>query len=97
MFAFQIDVLDGEQSETFHADTDIMWAEFRNRIVRILGDPHKVQLSGKIVGEGKWGILDGAEGLGALMQRLVQKANNARTKAVALEVKNKAVSILRKE
>jgi hypothetical protein len=92
VFAFQIDVLDGEQSETFYADTEMPWAEFRDRVVRILGDPHKVQLSGKIIGEGKWGILNGVEGLSGMMQRLVQKANNARTKAVALEVKNTAVS-----
>lgn len=92
MFAFQIDVIDGEKSETFHTDTEMPWVEFRNRIVRILGDPHKVQLSGKIVGEGKWGVLNGVEGFSGMMQRLVQKASNARTKAVALEVKNAAVS-----
>lgn len=94
VFAFQIDVLDGEQSETFYADTDMPWVEFRDHIVRILGYPDKVQLSGKIVGEGKWAILSGVEGLGSMMQRLVQKANNARTKAVALEVKNTAVSFI---
>jgi hypothetical protein len=32
------------------------------------------------------------EGLGGMMQQLVQKVNNARTKVVALEVKNTAVS-----
>jgi Tfp pilus assembly protein PilZ len=68
------------------------WVEFRDRIITILGDPHKVQLSGKVAGEGKWGALNSVEGLGAMMQRLVQKANNARTKAVSLEVKNTAVS-----
>ena len=94
VFAFQIDVLDGEQSETFYADTDMPWVEFRDHVIRILSYPDKVQLSGKIVGEGKWAILSGVEGLGSMMQRLVQKANNARTKAVALEVKNTAVSFI---
>ena len=73
-------------------NTEMPWVEFRDRIVRILGDPPKIQLSGKVAGEGKWGALNSAEGLGALMQRLVQKVNNARTKVVSLEVKNMAVS-----
>lgn len=53
MFAFQVDVLDGKKRETFYADTDMPWVEFQDRIVRMLGDPEKVQLSGKIAGEGK--------------------------------------------
>ena len=92
MFAFQINIIDGEKCKMFHTDTEMLWVKFWNCIVRILGDPHKVQLSGKIVGEGKWGVLNGVEGFGGMMQWLVQKANNARTKALALEVKNAAVS-----
>jgi hypothetical protein len=92
VFAFQIEVLDGENQGTFDAETDIQWAEFRSRVVRILGGSYKVQLSGRIGGERKWVILNGADELGNIMQRVVQKANNARTKAVALEVKNAAVS-----
>jgi hypothetical protein len=92
VFAFQVDVLDGEKRETFCADTDMPWVEFRDHIVRMLGDPQKVQLSGKIAGEEKWGVLNSVEGLKDMMMRVVQKALNARTKAVALEVKNTAVS-----
>ena len=58
----------------------------------MLGEPQKVQLFGKIAGEGKWGVLNGVEGLKDMMMRVVQKALNTRTKAVALEVKNTAVS-----
>ena len=63
MFAFEVNILDGEKSETFYADTEMPWAEFRDRVVRILGDPQNVQLSAKIVGEGKMGVLNGAEGV----------------------------------
>ena len=58
----------------------------------MLDDPQNIQLSGKIAGERKWGILNGVEGLEGMMVRIVQKVYNARTKAVALEVKNTAVS-----
>ncbi len=34
------------------------------------------------------GVLNGAEGMSQMMQRIVQKVSNARTKPVALEVKN---------
>ena len=92
VFAFQVDVLDGEQRETFQTDTEVSWGEFRGRIVRSLGDPEKVQLSGKIVGDGRWGVLNGDEGLEEVLRRICQKATNARTKPVALEVKNMVVS-----
>jgi hypothetical protein len=92
VFGIQADVVDGEKRETFYAETDMPWVEFRDRVIRILGDPQKVKLSGKITGEGKWAILNGAEGLEAIMQRICQKAFNARTKSVGLEVKNTAVS-----
>lgn len=94
MFAFEVNILDGEKSETFYADTEMPWAEFRDRVVRILGDPQNVQLSAKIVGEGKMGVLNGAEGMSQMMQRIVQKASNARTKPVALEVKNSVSSFI---
>jgi hypothetical protein len=93
VFAFQIEVLDSKNQGTFNTKTDIQWAEFRSCIVRILGGSYKVQLSGRIGGERKWVILNSADELGNIMQRVVQKANNARTKAVALEVKNAAVSL----
>jgi hypothetical protein len=92
VFVIQADILDGEKRESFYAETDISWVEFRDRVVRILGDPQKVELSGKITSEGKWAVLNGAEGLEGVMQRICQKAFNARTKSVGLEVKNTAVS-----
>ncbi len=73
------------------------WVEFQDRIIRILGDPQKIQLAGRITGEGGWGLLNSVEGLGRIMQRIVQKAYNARTKAVALEVKDTAVSLFFKK
>ena len=97
MFAFQIDVFNDEQRETFYADTKMPWVKFRDRIIRILGDPQKVQLAGRVADEGGWGLLNSAEGLGGIMQRIVQKAYNARTKAVALEVKDTAVSLFFKK
>lgn len=51
-----------------------------------------MQLSGKIVGDGRWGVLNGDEGLEEVLRRIGQKATNARTKPVALEIKNTAVS-----
>lgn len=92
MFTIQADVLDGERRETFYTETDMSWVEFCDHIIRILGDLQKVELSGKITGEGKWVILNGAEGLEGLMQRICQRAFNARIKLVGLEVKNTAVS-----
>ena len=41
--------------------------------------------------------MNSVEGLGRIMQRIVQKAYNARTKAVTLEVKNTAVSLFSKK
>jgi hypothetical protein len=76
VFAFEVDIFDGEKKETFYADTEMPWVEFRHRIIRILGDPQDVQLSAKIVGEGKMGVINGAEGLGHMMQRIIQKASN---------------------
>jgi hypothetical protein len=38
------------------------------------------------------GVLNGVDGLTGMMQRIAQKASNARTKPVTLEVKNTAVS-----
>ena len=64
MFSFQVDVLSGENGETFHTDTEILWVEFQDRVVGILGNLQKIQLSGKIAGEGKWGVLNSVEGLG---------------------------------
>jgi hypothetical protein len=51
-----VDILANEKGENFYADTDMPWVEFRDRVVRLLGDPEKVQLSGRITGEGKWGF-----------------------------------------
>jgi hypothetical protein len=96
VFVFQVEVLDGEQKETFEADTEITWETFRDRVVGLLGNPQRVQLSGRIAGEGRWGALNREEGLEEMMRRICQKANNARTKPVALEVKNTAVSASKK-
>ena len=92
VFVFMVDILANEKGETFHADTEMPWPEFWDHVVRLLGDPEKVQLSGRIAGKGKWGVLNSVDGLIAMMQRIAQKANNTRTKLVTLEVKNTAVS-----
>ena len=86
-------MLDGEKKETFQADTEITWVEFRDRVAGILGNPQEVRLSGKIASDGKWAVLNGVEGLEEVMRRVFQKASNARTKPVGLEVKNTAVSL----
>lgn len=60
--------------------------------MKILGDPQQVHLSRRIAGDGKWVALNGVAELEEIMCRVVQKAGNAKTKSVGLEVKNTAVS-----
>ena len=62
-------------------------------VAGILGNPQEVHLSGKITSNGKWAVLNGVEGLEEVMHWVFQKASNARTKPVGLEVKNMAVSL----
>ena len=41
-------MLNGEEKETFQADTEIMWVEFHDCVAGILGNPQEVHLSRKI-------------------------------------------------
>jgi hypothetical protein len=90
VFTFQVDVVAGEAKRDFLAERDITWEDFRTRTITYLDtNGQAVQLTCKVTGEpGKASHLGNANEFEAVIGRLHQKASNARTKAVGLEVKN---------
>ena len=69
---------------------DIPWEDFKSRVLAYLDSARgEVELVYKFAGEsGRAFHLDNAEVFASLMECLCQKASNARTRAVGLEVKN---------
>ena len=90
VFTFQVDVVAGEAKHDFFAQTDIIWEDFRKLAIACLDiNGQAVQLTCKVTGEtGKASHLGNANEFDAIIGRLRQKASNARTKAVGLEVRN---------
>lgn len=90
VFSFQVDVVAGEAKHEFTAETDITWDDFRSRVLVHLDNAmHAVQLACKVSGDtGKLSHLNNVDDFNATIERLRQRAYNARTRAVCLEVKN---------
>ena len=95
VITFQVDVVAGEAKRNFLAETDITWEDFQKRAITYLDtNGQAVQLTCKVTGEpGKASHLGNASEFDAIIGHLCQKASNARSKAVGLEVKN-IVSII---
>jgi hypothetical protein len=90
VFSFQVDVIDGDAKREFTAETDILWDDFRRRILLYLENVNgSVELAYKITGDtGKASHLKNEDDFRSAMGRLCQKANNARSRAVCLEIRN---------
>jgi hypothetical protein len=83
-------VIGGDAKREFLAESDIPWEDFHRRVLLYLenatGD---VELACKVTGDvGKASHLKGSEDFQATMTRLCQKASNARSRAVNLEIRN---------
>jgi hypothetical protein len=78
----------------FRGETDMPWEDFKSRVLAFLDSAaDEVQLVYKFVGDNSRATqLNDAEAFSIAMDRLCHKAFNARTRVVALEVKNAAVS-----
>jgi len=74
------------------------WNDFRAHVLKHLENPQAVQLTCKVLGDtGKASYLKDEDDFNTTMERLCQRAMNARTRAVSLEVKNIVCLCLRNE
>ncbi|KAG1811050.1 hypothetical protein EV424DRAFT_1327815 [Suillus variegatus] len=91
VFSFDIDVVAGDMKRGFRGETDMPWDDFKSRVLAYLNAPEEVQLVYKFAGDNsKASHLNNAEAFGIAMDQLCHKVSNARTRVVALEVKNAA-------
>lgn len=90
VFSFQTDVIISDAKHSFTAHTDILWGDFKDRCLALLdGTPKPIQLAYKVSGDaGKPSHLNDAPEFVSAMERLCSRAQNARTKAVYMEVQN---------
>jgi hypothetical protein len=90
VYSFQVDVIAGDAKRGFRAETDIPWEDFKSRVLAYLDSASgEVELVYKFAGDnGRASHLNDAQSFNGVMERLCQKASNARTRAVGLEVKN---------
>ncbi|KAG1792603.1 uncharacterized protein HD556DRAFT_1209294, partial [Suillus plorans] len=93
VFSFDIDVIADDMKRGFRGETDMPWEDFKSRVLAFLESAaDDVQLVYKFVGDNSRATqLNDAEAFSIAMDRLCHKASNARTRVVALEVKNAAV------
>lgn len=90
VFNFQVDVLGGRAKCEFFTETDITWPDFQQRVAVYLGN--NTELMYKVTGDtGKGSYLKDSDNFKAAMERLCQRAYHARTRAVALEIRDTAV------
>ena len=90
VFSFQVDVISSDARREFTAETDIPWEDFQRRILLYLENANgPVELACKVTGDtGKASHLKNEDDFKSAMGRLCHKANNARSRAVCLEIKN---------
>ena len=93
VFSFQVDVIGDDARAArreFSVESDISWEDFHRRVLSYLETARGVvELTCKVTGEmGKASHLKGTEDFKAAMTRLCQKANNARSRAVGLKIRN---------
>ncbi|KAG1796097.1 hypothetical protein EV424DRAFT_1353305 [Suillus variegatus] len=93
VFSFDIDVIADDMKCGFCGETDMPWEDFKSRVLAFLESAaDDVQLVYKFVGDNSRATqLNDAEAFSIAMDRLCHKVSNARTRVVALEVKNAAV------
>jgi hypothetical protein len=94
VFSFQVEVIADGTKREFRAETDMPWEDFHSCVLAFLDSASdKIELVYKFSGDsGKASHLNDAPCFVGVMEHLCQKASNARTRAVGLEVRN-AVSI----
>lgn len=85
-----MDVTAGDAKRGFRAETDLSWEDFQSRVLAYLDSASKeVQLVYKFAGDTcKASNLSDVECFKGVMEHLCQRASNARTCAVGLEIKN---------
>jgi hypothetical protein len=90
VFSFQVDVLGSDAKCMFSTETDISWEVFRGRVLAYLENTSgRVELAYKFTGEsGRASQLKDEGDFTAAMARLCQKAANARSRVVGLEIRN---------
>ena len=87
VFKFQVDVVGGKAKCEFSAETDISWPDFQRRIAVYLGK--NTELMYKVTGDpGKASYLNDGDNFKNAMEKLCQRAYNARTRPVALEIRD---------
>ena len=81
MFSFQVEVIAGDTKHKFQAETDMPWDDFHSCVLAFLDSASdKVELVYKFLGDsGKAAHLNDAPCFIGVMERLCQKASNART------------------
>ncbi|KAG1765170.1 hypothetical protein EV702DRAFT_943726, partial [Suillus placidus] len=92
VFSFDVDVITGDMKRGFCGETNMPWEDFKSRVLAYLDSTaEEVQLVYKFAGDtSKATHLNDAEVFSIAMNRLCHKASNARTRVIALEVKNAA-------
>jgi hypothetical protein len=90
VFSFQVDVISNDARREFTAETDIPWEDFRRRVFLYLENANRpVELACKVTGDtGRALHLKSEDDFKSAMGRLCHKANNARSRAVCLEIRN---------
>lgn len=87
VFGFQVEIFGGKTKNVFFAETDIEWPDFQRRVALYLGK--NTELVYKVAGDnGKGYYLKSDDDFKTAMERLCQRAYNARTRAVALEIRD---------
>ena len=90
MFRFQVDVVGPDANREFSAESDVCWEDFQHQVLGYLEDAtRKAELAYKVTGDsGRASQLKNEDDFKAAMARLCQKAGNARSRAVGLEIRN---------
>jgi hypothetical protein len=90
VFSFQVEVSDGEGRRDFSGETDMMWEIFYKKVLQYLEKATgEIELACKVSGEtGGATQMKSEADFKAIMDRVCQRAQNARTRAVGLEIKN---------
>jgi hypothetical protein len=86
VFRFQVDILGDRAKSELSAETDISWPDFQRRVGVYLGN--NSELVYKVTGDnGKGSYLKNGDDF-KTAERLCQRAYNARTRAVVLEMRD---------
>ena len=90
VFGFQVEVSDGDSHHNFIAETDMTWEVFQKKVLQYLESATcEVELTCKVSGDtGKASQMKDEADYKSVIERVCQRAQNAHTRAVSLEIKN---------